>query len=148
MNVLDLLHDDHETVNRLFSDILSTSSADQSRRRQLFGALKEALIKHAHAEEKVFYPPLHEKRQAHDLIEEGIHEHHSMEDLLHKAETVPMDSDDWLDRVQSLKECVEHHVHEEESEVFPKARQLMDGQELDRLGDQIERAKAQEGPIH
>lgn len=148
MNALDLLKFDHEAVNKLFSSILLTSSADKARRQELLGALKEALIRHAHAEEKVFYPPLREKSQVHDLVEEGIHEHHAMEERLRRLAGIPMDSDDWIDAVEALKDRVQHHVHEEESEIFPKARQLLGDDELDRMAGRLETAKKQEGPIH
>lgn len=148
MNVLDILKSDHESVDRLFSDIQATSSADKAKREKLFGTLKEMLIKHAHAEEKVFYPPLHEKQQAHDIVEEGIHEHHSMEERIQRMASIPADSDDWMDEVAGLKECVQHHVHEEESEIFPKARQLLGEQALDDMAGKVQEAKEQEGPIH
>lgn len=148
MNALDLLKFDHETVNKLFSSLSLTSSAEKSKREELFGSLKNALIRHAHAEEKEFYPPLREKQQTHDIVEEGIHEHHVMEERLQKVAGIPMDSDDWLDAVESLKDCVQHHVREEEGQIFPKARQLLGDEELERMAGRIESAKAQEGPIH
>ncbi|HSW51129.1 MAG TPA: hemerythrin domain-containing protein [Bryobacteraceae bacterium] len=148
MNVLEMLRFDHQSVDKIFHSIMLTSSSDKAKREELFGALKEALIKHAHAEEKVFYPPLREKQQAHDIIEEGIHEHHSVEDQLQKMSSIPADSDDWLDAVQHLKDSVQHHVQEEENEIFPKAEQLLGSQRLDQMGDEVEQAKQQEGPIH
>lgn len=148
MNVLELLRFDHQSVNKIFGSIMLTSSADKAKREELFGALKDALIKHAHAEEKVFYPPLREKQQSHDIIEEGIHEHHSVEDQIQKMASIPADSDDWIDAIQHLKESVQHHVKEEETEIFPKAEQLLGRERLDQMGDQIEQAKAQEGNVH
>lgn len=148
MNVLELLRFDHQSVNTIFQSILLTSSADKAKREELFGTLKEALVKHAHAEEKVFYPPLRERQQAHDLIEEGLHEHHSVEDQIARMAAIPADSDDWIDAVQHLKECVQHHVNEEENEIFPKAEQLLGRQRLDQMGDEVEQAKAQEGKLN
>lgn len=147
MNVLEILKSDHEAVDRLFSAIQSTPSADRAKREKLFGTLKETLIKHAHAEEKVFYPPLHERQSAHDLIEEGIHEHHSMEERIQRMAGIPADSDDWMDEVAGLKECVQHHVQEEETEIFPKARQLLGEQALDDLAGKVQEAKEAEGPV-
>ncbi|MCR6629255.1 MAG: hemerythrin domain-containing protein [Magnetospirillum sp.] len=57
MNVLEVLHDDHAVVERLFSQLLRIPSSDKAGRERLFHELKDAFIKHAHAEEKVFYPP-------------------------------------------------------------------------------------------
>lgn len=144
MNVLELLKQDHQTVDRLFSKVLSTSSADKARRDELFATLRGELLRHAHAEEKVFYPPLREKRESHDIVEEGIGEHHHVEELLTRLEAIPSDSDDWIDAVQSLKDCVQHHVREEEGEIFDDARKLLGEQALDRMTEEIRQAKQAE----
>ncbi|MGE5504230.1 MAG: hemerythrin domain-containing protein [Actinomycetota bacterium] len=144
MNVLDLLHTDHETVSKLFAEMLSTPSTRKGRREELFATLKSELIRHSHAEEKVFYPPLREKKQSHDIVEEGIGEHHHVEDMLAQMDAIPADSDDWLDSVQKLKECVDHHVREEEGEIFDDARSLLDEQVLEGMTDQIRQAKRDE----
>lgn len=145
MNVLDLLHQDHETANRLFAQLLSTSSADKSRREELFQTLKSELIRHSHAEEKIFYPPLREKRQSHDMVEEGLSEHHHVEEHLSKIQAIPADSDDFMDQIRKLQGEVQHHVSEEEEEIFPQARQLLGEQTLDSMTPRVEEAKRQEG---
>lgn len=144
MNVLELLHQDHETVSRLFAQMLSTSSAEKGRREELFETLKGELTRHAHAEEKVFYPPLREKQQTHEIIEEGINEHHHVEDMLAQAAIIPADSDDWLDAMQTLKDNVQHHVREEEGEIFGQARQLLGEAVLDAMTDRVIEAKQAE----
>lgn len=148
MNVLEVLKDDHATVERLFSTILSTTAADKARREELFHALKEAVLKHAHAEEKVFYAPLREKQQAHDMIEHGLDEHHTVEQLLQKMDGIPADSDDWVDTLESIHDKIKDHVEEEEHEIFPQAEQLLGEKELDRMTDTFLQSKEQEGPIH
>ncbi|HTH15725.1 MAG TPA: hemerythrin domain-containing protein [Magnetospirillum sp.] len=146
MNVLEVLHDDHTIVERLFSDILRTSSADKARRETLFQALKEALIKHAHAEEKVFYPLLINKKPSHDMVEHGLSEHHQVEKLLSDIQKIPADSDDWFDSVESLHGKVKEHVQEEENDVFPKARQLLGEGELNQITERFMRTKERENP--
>ncbi|HLO75909.1 MAG TPA: hemerythrin domain-containing protein [Magnetospirillum sp.] len=145
MNVLDVLHDDHAVVERLFSDILRTSSADKTRREQLFHELKDALIKHTHAEEKVFYPTLRDKQPSHDLIEHGLDEHHQVESLLSRMDTIPADSDDWVDTLETIHAKVKDHVEEEETGVFPKARQLLGEGELNQMTGRFLRTKEREG---
>lgn len=147
MNVLEVLKDDHATVERLFSNILSTSSADKARREALFHALKEAVVKHAHAEEKVFYPPLREKQQAHDVVEHGLDEHHTVERLLQRMDGIPADSDDWVDTLESIHDKIKEHVQEEEDEIFPQARKLLGDQELDRMTESFLDTKEKEGPV-
>lgn len=147
MNVLDVLKDDHATVERLFSTIMATSSSDKSQREKLFQSLKEAVIKHAHAEEKIFYPPLRDKQPAHDMIEHGLDEHHSVEKLLQKMDNIPADSDDWIDTLENIHMKIKDHVEEEEGEVFPKAQQLLGDSELDQMTDRFLQTKEKEGPI-
>lgn len=146
MNVLDVLHDDHAVVERLFSDILRTSSANKARREELFHALRDAVIKHAHAEEKVFYPTLRDKKPSHDMIEHGLDEHHAVEALLSKVESIPADSDDWLDAVETIHAKIKDHVQEEENDIFPKARQLLGEGELNQMTSRFLRTKEREEP--
>lgn len=145
MNVLDVLHDDHAVVERLFSDILQTSSANKARRQELFHALREAFIKHSHAEEKVFYPTLRDKKPSHDLVEHGLDEHHEVEAMLAKVESIPADSDDWIDAVEALHAKIKDHVEEEETGIFPKARQLLGEGELNQMTGRFLRTKDREG---
>lgn len=147
MNVLEVLKDDHATVERLFSNILATSSSDKKRREELFHALKEAIIKHSHAEEKVFYPLLVDKKPAHDMIEHGVGEHHMVESLLNKMDGIPADSDEWIDTLENIHSKIKDHVEEEEHEIFPKAEQLLGHPKLDQITDPFLETKEKEGPI-
>lgn len=147
MNVLDVLKDDHAMVERLFSTIMATSSRDKGRREQLFHALKDAVLKHAHAEEKIIYPLLRDKQSAHTMIEHGVDEHHSVETLLQKMDRIPADSDDWIDTLENIHMKLEDHVAEEEHGIFPKAQQLLGKDELDRMTDRFLQTKENEGPF-
>lgn len=147
MNVLEVLKDDHATVERLFSTIEATPSSDRARREELFHALKQAILQHAHAEEKVFYPPLLDKRPAHDMIEHGMDEHHSVEKLLQKMDGIPADSDDWLDTLENIHAKIKDHVEEEEGDIFPKAQQLLGDQILDEMAPRFLDSKEQEGRL-
>lgn len=147
MNILEVLKDDHATVERLFSTIMATSSRDKKRREELFHVLKEAVLKHAHAEEKVFYPPLREKQPSHDMVEHGLDEHHSVETLLQKMDNIPADSDDWIDTLENIHMKIKDHVAEEEHDIFPKAQQLLGESELDQMTGRFLQTKEKEGPI-
>jgi len=141
-DVFEVLKHDHQEARDLFAKLEGTSNGAKKTREKLFQQLKDELTRHAKAEEKVFYPALKDKDgQAHEQVEEGIHEHHEVVSLLKKIEKMDVDSDDWLSAVRDLKDKVEHHVQEEENEVFPKARQLLDAEMLGQLGERIEKAK-------
>ena len=144
MNVFDLLKQDHQRVRDLFSQIAQTESRNKQARQQLFHELKRELIAHAHAEEKAFYPALIDQLPTHDRIEEGINEHHQVEGLLNRMEGMTVQSDEWLDAVKDLEKMVEHHVREEEDEVFPKAQTLLPKDQFDPLGDQVKLVEEQE----
>ncbi|CAA7622611.1 hemerythrin domain-containing protein [Magnetospirillum sp. UT-4] len=146
MNVLDVLKDDHATVERLFSTILATSATDLGRRNQLFDALKEAILKHAHAEEAVFYPALRDRQPAHDMVEHGIGEHHAVAGLLARMNGIPADSDDWIDTLGTIREKLLDHVREEEGDIFPKARQLLGDDRLDEMARTFLSAKEHDRP--
>ncbi len=145
MNVIEVLKSDHAAVEALFTEILSTTSANRQRREDLFRELKTALLQHGHAEEKVFYPPLHQRQSTHDAIEHGVGEHHVVEALLKKLEGLPADSDEWMDSIEDIHGKICDHVQEEEDDVFPKAEKLLSGDELNRMTEAFITAKAQEG---
>ncbi|MCI0606571.1 hemerythrin domain-containing protein [bacterium] len=98
----------------------------------MFDVLKDELEIHTHMEEAVFYPAL--KDDAADLIQESLKEHSIVEDLLRELEVQPKNSTEWMYKLAELRIKVEHHIHEEEQEVFPLARRVMDENELDGLG--------------
>jgi hemerythrin superfamily protein len=143
MNVYEVLKQDHQEARNLFQEIEGLGPSNT--RQQLFLKLKDLLTRHQKAEEKVFYPKLQDRKQTHDLIEEAVHEHHEAEHLIEEIEALPPDSDQWLQAVQRLRQAVEHHVQEEENEVFPKAQPLLAGQD-DSLGDEIKRAEQAQQP--
>ncbi len=141
MDVFETLKKDHREVEALFGKIEGLSPGARQTREDIFHKLKEELLRHSKAEEKAFYPVLREEKPTHDLVEEGISEHKAVEKLLDRIEGIPVDSDEWMNAIKELKQNVEHHVHEEENELFPKARKLLDGERIDAMGENVQRAK-------
>lgn len=136
MNVYEVLKRDHQEARILFQKIEGLGPSNT--RQQMFEKLKDLLTRHSKAEEKLFYPKLRDQTQTHDLVEDAFQEHHHIDELLANMETLAPDSDQWLAALHTLSECVEHHVQEEESQMFPKAQPLL-GAEAEALGDKIER---------
>lgn len=141
MDVFQELKKDHQEVRQLFGKIEALSSGARKTREDLFGKLKAELLRHAKAEEKAFYPRFRDQDQTHDLIEEAYSEHKHTEQMLERIEKMAVDSDEWMEAIKELKKEVEHHVREEENQLFPKARKLVDKNEIDSLGEAVERAK-------
>lgn len=140
---LKLLKEDHELVSSLFEqlDSVDAEPASDELREGLFAQLKYELETHANIEERLLYPAL---RQANpDLLSEAFTEHAEVKQLLAELSTGigTKSSARWTEKLHELKECVEHHVREEESEVFALACEVLNSDDLDALGKQMEADK-------
>ncbi len=142
MNALELLKEDHQRVSALFDQIEQAS--EMADRRRAFEKVRRALESHSHIEEIVFYPFFQNKSEFRDLIEEAYEEHQEMKVLLDEIEECT-DPDDFEDKIDELIDSVQHHVDEEENELFPRIETDFDSQELEELGAKLEEAK-QETP--
>lgn len=141
MDVYNLLEKDHEKVSKLFEQLMETGETAVKTREKLFGQLKQELVAHTEAEEHVFYPALKDADPTHDLTLEAIEEHHVVDQLLEELESMPKDQEEWIAKLTVLKENVEHHVEEEESELFPKARKVLSDKQAKEMGTKVEQEK-------
>lgn len=143
MNILDALREDHRKVIELFSELEETETGQKDDRRRLFSTLRDELVRHAHAEEKIFYAQLRRHEEAREDADDAIDEHHEVEQLLQRMESMDVDSDDFMDSLGECRELVESHVEEEESRIFSEADDLLHDR-LDELGDAFEDQKKRE----
>jgi hemerythrin-like domain-containing protein len=95
---------------------------------------------HAAIEEEVFYPAMRRASGAQDLVEEAQREHAEVKQMVADIRGLDPDDASLADRVAALKEAVEHHVREEEGEMFRQARELGD-EEFERLGQTLKERK-------
>jgi len=142
MDALELLKQDHQAVKDLFDQIDDAEDAKQ--RKRLFDQIDTQLNIHAHIEETVFYPEMQKIDQLKDMVEEALAEHQEVKTLLEKIEGLDPEAEQFSASLEELMENVEHHVAEEEDEMFPKVRERCDQATLDRLGDQLESAKGKQ----
>jgi hemerythrin superfamily protein len=143
MNALEFLKEDHQKVKGLFQEI--RQSSDRSRQKELFDKIDTELEIHTHIEETVFYPAIEEQEELKDMVAEALEEHKQAKLLLDELEELGDDNHDFGSKIQQLMEAVEHHVEEEEGEMFPKIREVFDEDELEQLGEDLESAK---GTVH
>ena len=139
MNALELLKEDHQKVKKLFEE--TTKTSDRSRQKELFDKIDSELEIHSHIEETVFYPTIEEQEELKDMVAEALEEHQQAKMLLNELEGLGADNHDFGSKLQQLMEAVEHHVEEEEKEMFPKIREVFDEDELKQLGEDLESAK-------
>ncbi len=144
MNVFELLKQDHLKVSNIFEQLESTDEIASSQRQTLFTQLKQELDIHAHVEETILYPVLKQASETREITVEAYEEHQEVKDLLAELEAMPIDDEEWNDTLLELKSNVEHHVDEEENEMFERARTVLSQEQIDDIGNRIEEAKRQQ----
>jgi hemerythrin superfamily protein len=126
MDAIEMLEEQHRDVEDLFEEF---EQAEASEKRDLFEEIADQLSVHATIEERHFYPAVKEKRTE-DILLEALEEHLGIKRVI--ADCLELDAkDETFDaKVKVLKELVEHHVEEEEKDLFPKVRKIMSSEEL------------------
>jgi hemerythrin-like domain-containing protein len=143
MDALSLLKEDHEKVKKLLSQLDSTTERGVKTREELFTNVKQELQVHEAIEEEIFYPALKEHPKAKELVLEAYEEHSVVDTVMREIEGVPFDDERWGAKLTVMKENVEHHIEEEETEMFKQARQVFEREELDELGERMQARKNQ-----
>ena len=142
MTAIDILTQDHRKVDDLFTQIES----DGSDRKQIFGQIYNALTLHSQAEETFFYPELELSSETSGDVQHSYKEHKQVKEMLEQLATSNPDSAVWMTRLNELKESVQHHVEEEEGELFPKSKEVLGEQKLAEIGRKIEQLKKKADP--
>jgi hypothetical protein len=141
MDALTMLKTDHDKVKDLLEDLDATTERGVKTRAELFATLKGELTVHEIIEEEIFYPALKSHPKAVDIVLEGYEEHHVVDVLMGELESLDVSDETWGAKASVMKENIEHHIEEEEGDMFKKARQVFDRQELVDLGDRMARRK-------
>jgi iron-sulfur cluster repair protein YtfE (RIC family) len=129
-----LLDDDHKKVEQLF---MQYQSADPARKNQLAQTICHELTVHTQIEDEIFYPAVRKATGDNQLVDEAKREHDEARQLIQQIERQPSEH-----LMTALQKAIEHHVSEERSEMFPKARQAS-GLDLVQLAQQLEARKSE-----
>jgi hemerythrin-like domain-containing protein len=136
-----------ETDHRRFKDLLKqgeeTTERAKKGRTELLDTLTTELNLHELVEEKVLYPALKEHPEARDIVLEGYQEHHVADILARELHGLATDDEQWGAKFKVLKESLEHHIKEEEGEMFRKARGIFSREDLQGLGARMAKMKAE-----
>lgn len=141
MDVFKLLKQDHKELKSILNKLEKTSEKSQKAREKGFKQLMRELSVHAEVEEKLFYPRLQEESKLRETTNEAYEEHHLAKILLKELSETSPDDERWAAKMSVLKEITEHHIEEEEGELFPKAARTLGKEASKELGEQIEAAK-------
>ena len=129
------LKKDHDQVKEMMTRIEEMSSRTSTSKVKLFEEMKAALTAHLRAEEKVFYDAIKREKSGHGSALEGYEEHHVADLLMREISRLPPSNERWTAKFAVLKENVEHHVEEEEGEIWAKAREILNEAEAQQLGE-------------
>lgn len=139
-----LLKADHKKVRGLLGEFEDTSARATTRRDELLQTIERELKIHTTIEEEIFYPAFRDAAEKQDdkkLFYEAVEEHHVVDAVLAELREAEPASEQFAAKAKVLKDLVEHHAEEEETEMFPRARKLMSREELADLGQRLATAK-------
>lgn len=142
MNIYDCLKKDHDKVKSLLSDLLAVPKDNKARAKELIEEIRDELIPHSRAEEAVFYNAIRAAHQDSEVMH-GYKEHLEAETLLRTLQFIDKVGVDWKATTLKLKEALEHHIREEETQLFSQARQVISDEEAEKIGEAFEQLKPQ-----
>ena len=138
-DAIDLLIEEHEQVKGMFEEYESLSDRSKATKKKLAEAICKALIIHTQLEEEIFYPVVRRTIKDNDLMDEALVEHAAAKDLIAQIREMDPGDDLYDAKVKVLSEEINHHVEEEENQMFPKVRES--SIDLAALGEELTERK-------
>lgn len=142
-SIYDAIRKDHDRHRELLDTIAGTEGASDERKaawEEFYNDVKG----HSAAEEETFYSKLMQQTWGQDAARHSVHEHAEMDEILEELREMDMSSPGWLTRFKTLKHDYEHHMEEEEEEVFARAKEVIGEEENDAYGAKFLKRKSQE----
>ena len=136
MDVITFLKDEHDEAKAVFKKL---EKAEGAAAQKLWDQLSSMLSLHEELEETLLYPQL--KKAETDLILEAYQEHHVMDVLIGELNELRPTDETWEPKIKVLQENTEHHIEEEEGELFPKVRKIWDKARREEVGRKMEALK-------
>jgi small-conductance mechanosensitive channel len=138
MNAIELLKQDHQEASNMLAQLEGQGADGGNPDMNLFNQLKNALTLHTEMEEQIFYPALENFDETREQVQHAYKEHKEVDGLLARLSNP---GGDWQAGLSELKSNVEHHVREEETDMFPKALRLLGEERLRELGERMRNMK-------
>ncbi|MCA9626757.1 MAG: hemerythrin domain-containing protein [Myxococcales bacterium] len=137
MTIFERLRADHD-VQRTLMKLLVKTHGDSRGRQELFQRLKRAMDTHAEAEERAFYAPLLSTDMGREHAAHSVKEHEELRSKLEELEQHDMSSSGWVAKAKVLCELNEHHMDEEEHQIFQVAGRALSDAEKQRMLKEFE----------
>lgn len=142
-DIYERISKDHDNHRQLLNNLAATEG-DSPERRKLWDSFYYDVKSHSAAEEETFYSPLMEDPKGQDDARHSVSEHKHIDDIMEELNKMELSSPGWLNRFKTLKKEYEHHMDEEENEIFAKGREVFSAAEAEAFADKFERRKAKE----
>jgi hemerythrin superfamily protein len=143
-DVIEILEHDHREVEEMFAELESLRGASTEQAKERRKAVTEQvtieLVRHSVAEEVLVYPKVEDKVSAEE-VEHAREEHAEAEETLARLEKLDADDPAFDDELATLMAEIRHHIEDEEGEMFAHMRQVIDADELRKLGTRVEAFK-------
>ena len=140
-DAIALLTEDHKRVQQMFKEFEALGDKATSSKQNLAGQICDELTIHTAIEEGIFYPAAREAIDDDDLMDEADVEHTAAKELIAQIQEMDADESHYDAKVKVLGEEVEHHIKEEQDEMFPKIRKS--DLDLKALGEAMAQRKAE-----
>src|SRR5437870_8409679 len=147
-DAISLLMEDHKNVRQLLKRLEATTERSTDQREQLLSKIESEVKMHTTIEEEIFYPAYKDAVRSKDdkeLYFEALEEHHLVDLVMPEIKSTETDADEFGAKAKVLKDLIEHHAEEEETQMFPKARKAMGVAKLRELGKELDERKHQLG---
>ncbi|MEQ9314670.1 MAG: hemerythrin domain-containing protein [Henriciella sp.] len=141
--IYETLKQDHDRHRQLLASIADTSG-DSEERRELWDKFFHDVSAHAAAEEETFYSKLISTEDGQPEGRHSVAEHKELDDLMEELNEIEFSSPAWLTKFKDLKDRYEHHVEEEEEDIFPVAKENIGKDGTGKIGSAFEKRKEAE----
>ncbi|MBD3666299.1 hemerythrin domain-containing protein [Sulfitobacter sp. TSTF-M16] len=142
-SIYDAIKSDHDN-HRTLLEQLEDTTGDSMERKVAWKTFYNDVKAHAAAEEETFYSKLISKTWGQDAARHSVHEHQQLDDIMEELNEMDMSSPGWLTRFKTLKHEYEHHMEEEENEVFTRAKEVISDDEIEGYGKRFRDRKVEE----
>lgn len=140
MNAIQMLKDDHQKVQKLLKELTQSTERAEKKRSELLQKIEHEISVHTRLEEEVFYPAFKQAdgKSHKKMFFESTEEHRAVEKLVlpDLMKTDPT-SEQFAGRAKVLQEMIQHHISDEEEEMFPEAEKTLGREQLEQLGEQM-----------
>ncbi len=139
MRATTILKKDHRMVSGLLMTLEMTPKFNGMVRKTLFDQIRNSLMVHTQVEEEIFYPAIRNLAFGGESgkVDEAYREHQTIKDILNQMSNMDTISDEFDRKLAELKQNIQHHVEEEENEMFPLVTSRMSTERLEDIGQRM-----------